>query len=189
MSYAENESRTAPTGTPFSNVSVAKRMPSTAAKVVTGVVVALVLAYSLVIANAVLVGVIVSALVALTAWLLSYGRESDAIRSLRRPSWAAASLLAVLVVAYSVVVARNLLVGVGVASLVLLAATARAFLADRGYAPSMGRARTLVVAALSALVLAYALLVARQLLLGLVAVVALYVVAWLTSPTGPVAGR
>jgi hypothetical protein len=164
-------------------------MPSLSSKVVTGAFAAFVLAYSVVVATQLLLGVVAAALVVLTGWLLAYGRESGAIQSFRRPDWAAAFTVAALVVAYSVVVARSVLVGVVVASLVLLVATARAFLADGGYAVSMGRTRTLVVAVLSVLVLGYALLVARELLLGLAAVALIALVAWLTSPEGPVVGR
>ena len=164
-------------------------MPSTVSNVATGALVALVLAYSLVIADQVLLGVIVSAGLVLTAWLLSYGRESGAIRSLRRPRWAAAFVVAALVLAYSLLVAQNLLLGIAVAVLVFLVAATLSYLADRGYSASLGRTRTFVVVALSVLVLAYALIVARQLLLGLVAVTLLYLVAWVTSPNGPIAGR
>ena len=164
-------------------------MPSRAARVVAGVLVALVFTYSLVIAQRVLHGVIAASLIVLTTWLVSYGRESGAVRSLASPHWAAALAVASAILAYSLVIAQQLLFGVVTASLVLLVAAALSYLRDRGYAPSMSRARTLAVATLSTLVLAYALLIAQQILLGLLTVALIALVAWLTSPTGPIAGR
>ena len=169
------------------NVSLVQRMPSTGTKVVTGVVAAVVLAYSLVVAQQVLLGVVAASLVVVVGWVLTAGRESDAVRSLGSPYWVTAFVFAFAVLAYSLVVAQQLLFGFVTASLILLAAAA-SYLGDRGYAPSMGRGRTLAVAALSVLVLAYALLVAQQVLLGLVAVVLVVLVAWVTSPNGPFGG-
>ena len=163
-------------------------MSTTVAKVVTGVLAALVFAYSLVIAQQVLLGVVAASLVVLVGWVLTDGRESGAVRSLGSPYWVAAFVLAFVVLAYSLVVAQQLLFGVVTASLVLLATAAASYLGDRGYAPSMGRGRTLAVAVLSVLVMAYSLLIVQQVLLGLIAVVLVVVAAWVTSPNGPFGG-
>ncbi len=164
-------------------------MPSTAAKVVTGLVATLAFAYSLVVAQQVLLGVVAASLVVLVGWVLTDGRESGAIRSLGSPYWVTAFALAVAVLAYSLVVAQQFLFGVVTASLILLVAAAASSLRDRGYAPSMGRTRTAVVGVLSVLVLAYALLVAQQVLLGVFAVLLVWVTAWVTGPNGPFGGR
>ena len=160
-------------------------MPSTSAKAVTGVVALLALTYSLVIAQQVLLGVVAASLVVLVGWILSAGRESGVIRSLTSPYWATAFVVAFALLAYSLVVAQQLLFGLVLASLVLLGATAASYLRDRGYAPSLGRARTAVAGILSVLVLAYSLLIAQQVLLGLFAVLLVWMTVWVTSPNGP----
>ena len=164
-------------------------MPSRSAKVITGVVAALAFAYSVVIAQQVLLGVVAASLVVLVGWVLTDGRESGAVRSFASPYWVAAFVVAFALLAYSLVIAQRVLFGLVGASLVLLTAAAVSYLRDRGYAPSMGRARTLVVAVLSVVVMAYALVVVQQVLLGLLAVLLLVLVAWLTSPSSPIAGR
>ena len=163
-------------------------MLSLRTKAVTGVVTALVFAYSLLIARQVLLGVVAASLVVLTGWLLSGGRESDVVRSFASAYWVAAFAVALALLAYSVVFQRTLF-GVVWASLVLLGAVGVSYLRDRGYAPSMGFGRTLAVVALSLVVMAYSLLIARQALLGLFAVSLLAAVAWVTSPDGPFGGR
>ena len=145
---------------------------------------ALVLAYSLVIAQQVLLGVVAASLVVLTAWILSGGRGSDVVRSFSSAYWVTAFVVAFALLAYSVVFQRALF-GVVWASLVLLGAAGVSYLRDRGYSPRMGFGRTLVVVVLSVLVLAYALLVAQQILLGLLAVLCLALVAWVTGSNGP----
>lgn len=164
-------------------------MSSTAAKVATGIVAALALAYSLVIAQQVLLGVVAASLIVLVGWVLTDGREAGAVRSLGSPYWVAAFAVAFVVLAYSFVIAQRLLFGVVTAALILLATAAASYLGDRGYAPSMGRARTAVAGVVSVLVLAYALLIAQQVLLGLVAVLLVFLAAWVTSPNGPFGGR
>ncbi|KTG10245.1 hypothetical protein AUR64_11725 [Haloprofundus marisrubri] len=47
--------------------------------------------------------------------------------------------------------------------------------------------RAAVTGVLAALILAYSLLIAQQVLLGVLTVLMLVLVAWLTSPTGPLA--
>ena len=162
-------------------------MPSTRAKTVTGVMALLALTYSVVIAQQLLFGVVAASLAVLTGWVLSHGRESDAIRSFASPYWATAFTVAFALLAYSVVFQR-ILFGVVWALLALLAAAGVSYLRRRGYAPSMGRARTLAVVVCSALVLLYALLVAQQVLLGLLAVSLVALAAWVTSPNGPFGG-
>lgn len=164
-------------------------MPSTSAKVTTGGVAVLVLAYSVVIAQRILLGVVAASLVVLVGWVLSAGRESGAVRTLTSPYWATAFAVAFGLLAYSVVIARQVLLGVVAASLVLLGAAGVSNLRRRGYSPSLGLARTLVVVVLSFVVMGYALIVAQQILLGLLAVLSLVLVAWVTGPHGPFGGE
>ena len=163
-------------------------MPSLRAKAVTGLVAVLALAYSLVVAQQILLGVVAASLVVLVGWVLSGGRESGAIRSFASAYWAAAFLAAFALLTYSLVIAQRVLLGLVLTSLVLLGAAALPYLRRRGYSPSMGRGRTLAVAALSVLVMLYALLIAQRVLLGFLAVLLVCLVAWVTSPNGPSGG-
>lgn len=93
------------------------------------------------------------------------------------------------VLAYFVVIAQGLLVGTLLAAAVYLISWLAAYVADNGYPYSLGPRRTWVLAVLSLFVLLYALLVAGEILLGLLTVALLALVAWVTSPTGPLARR
>ncbi|SEO81237.1 hypothetical protein SAMN04487948_105282 [Halogranum amylolyticum] len=160
-------------------------MPSTAWKVATGTVITLVLAYAVVVAGQILLGVVAATLVFLVSWLVAYARESDAIPPLGNRRLALTSGLSVVVLAYSFLVAGQILLGLLAVVAIFAVAYGHSILTRYGYPASLGRTRTIVVVVLSVLILVYALVVAGQILLGFIAVFLLYVTAWLTSPTGP----
>jgi hypothetical protein len=89
------------------------------------------------------------------------------------------------VLAYAIVIAGQILLGILAVAFIFGAAFGHAMLRHYGYPVSLGRTRTIVVVVLSVLILGYALVVAGQILLGFIAVFLLYLTAWLTSPTGP----
>jgi hypothetical protein len=93
------------------------------------------------------------------------------------------------VLAYAVVIASQLLLGVVLATAVYHCSWLAAYVRDTGYPRSLGPRRTWLVAVLSAVVFLYAVLVAGQVLLGLLVMAFIALVAWVTSPTGPLAGR
>jgi hypothetical protein len=160
-------------------------MPSTAWKVVTGLLMTLVLGYAVVVAGQILLGVVATTVVFLVAWLLAYASESDAVPALGKRRLGLASGLSVFVLAYSLVVARQLLLGVLAVVAIFGVVFGHAILVHHGYPGSLGRTRTIAVGALVVLVMLYALVVAGQILLGVVASLLLCLTAWLTSPTGP----
>ena len=160
-------------------------MPSTAWKVATGALIALVLGYAVIIAGSILLGVVAATLVFLVSWLVAYGRESEAIPRLGDRQFAAAAALSFVVLAYAVVIAGQILLGVLAVAFIFGATFGRAMLRHYGYPVSLGRTRTIVVTVLVVGIMLYALVVAGQILLGIVASVLLYLTAWLTSPTGP----
>ncbi|EJN61306.1 hypothetical protein [Halogranum rubrum] len=160
-------------------------MPSTAWKVATGTLIALVLGYAVVIASSILLGVVAATLVFLLSWLVAYARESEAVPQLSDRAFAAASALSFVVLAYSLVVAGQILFGVLAVVFIFGGAFAHAMLRHHGYPVSLGRTRTILVAVAVVLVMTYSLLVAGQILLGVIASVLLSLTAWLTSPTGP----
>ncbi|MFC4358873.1 hypothetical protein ACFO0N_13065 [Halobium salinum] len=105
-------------------------------------------------------------------------------------NWKIATAVAVLaVLAYAVVVASQLLLGAILATAVYLVSWLAAYVKDNGYPRSLGPRRTWLVAVLSTLVFLYAIVIAGQVLLGLLAVALIALVAWVTSPTGPLASR
>ncbi|SFL16593.1 hypothetical protein SAMN04487950_2832 [Halogranum rubrum] len=163
-------------------------MPSTAWKVVTGTVMVLIVGYSFVIAGQILLGLVAATLVFLIAWLTSMGRESGAIPQLSQRTFAAASALSFVVLAYSLVIAGQILLGVLAVVFIFGGAFAHAMLRHHGYPVSLGRTRTILVAVAVVLVMTYSLLVAGQILLGIIASLLLSLTAWLTSPTGPLLG-
>lgn len=163
-------------------------MPSTAWKVATGTLIALVLGYSFVIAGQILLGLVAATLVFLIAWLTSMGRESGAIPQLSQRTFAAASALSFVVLAYSFVIAGQILLGVLAVVFFFGAAFVHAMLRHHGYPVSLGRTRTILVVVTVVLVMAYSLLVAGQILLGIITSLVVYLTVWLTSPTGPLLG-
>lgn len=160
-------------------------MPSTAWKVATGTLIALVLGYAVVIAGSVLLGVVAATLVFLVAWLFAHGRESEAIPRLSDRQFAAAVALSFVVLAYSLVIAGQILLGVLAVVCIFGGTFGYAMLTHHGYPVSLGRTRTIVVVVLVVLLMGYSLLIAGQVLLGVIASLLLYLTVWLTSPTGP----
>ena len=97
-------------------------------------------------------------------------------------------VLIAVVVGYAVVVAGSPLLGVFLASLVYLVAWVAAVVAvNRNFRSDFSRARGLATGLAAVLVIAYSLLIAGQILLGVLLVLFLVVVSWVTSPRGPVA--
>jgi len=94
---------------------------------------------------------------------------------------------AALVLGYAVVVAGNVLLGVFLAAAVYLLAWLIDRLSPGHPLDDMSRERTLAAGALALVVVAYAVLIAANVLLGVVVAVTVVIVAWVTSPYGPVA--
>ncbi|MFB6101330.1 MAG: hypothetical protein ABEJ73_02050 [Haloplanus sp.] len=95
--------------------------------------------------------------------------------------------LVALVVTYAVLIAQRVLLGVFLGALVYLVVWLIARLSPGHPLDDMSRTRTTATAVFVVLVLAYAGLIAANVLLGVVAAVTVAVVAWVTSPGGPVA--
>ncbi|WP_129115858.1 hypothetical protein [Halegenticoccus tardaugens] len=92
------------------------------------------------------------------------------------------------ILAYFFVFVQRPLVGVLLAAaFYALAWILAEYSASAGLTPAFSTGRAVVTAVVVVLVLAYALLVAGQILLGLLAAATVLAVAWLTSPTGPLA--
>jgi hypothetical protein len=100
----------------------------------------------------------------------------------------AVGALIALVVGYSVVVAGSPLLGVFLAALIYLVAwLAATVVPNRDLGSDFSRTRGAATGLVAVLVLAYSLLVVGQILLGVLLVLFLVVVSWITSPRGPVA--
>ncbi|MFB6155276.1 MAG: hypothetical protein ABEJ22_05225 [Haloferacaceae archaeon] len=96
--------------------------------------------------------------------------------------------LVALVVGYAVVVASRPLLGVfAAAMLYLLAWLAATATPEGGLGTHLSRPRAIVTAVLVVLVLAYSVLVAAQILLGVLVSLLVVAVSWVTNPVGPVA--
>ncbi|WP_248897076.1 hypothetical protein [Haloplanus halobius] len=103
-------------------------------------------------------------------------------------TWRTVSIaLAVAVLGYAVVIATHVLLGVFLAAVVYLVA----WLVDRVSPGSplddMSQARITAAGAVSLLVLGYSIVIVANILLGVIVAVTVFVVAWITSPIGPVA--
>ncbi|MFB6161504.1 MAG: hypothetical protein ABEJ61_10075 [Haloferacaceae archaeon] len=94
-------------------------------------------------------------------------------------------LLALLVVAYSTFVGGAFLIGVAAAGLVYLLGWLVALVSPERVAADMGGTRAKATAAVVLLVLAYAVVIAAQILLGVVAATLVVFVSWVTAPNGP----
>ena len=105
------------------------------------------------------------------------------IRTWQLPALAAAFL----VVAYAFVVANNLLLGVFAAALLYLLAWVIDRASSGNPLEDMTRARRLATGAVVLVVLAYSVVVAGSVLLGVLVSATVVTVAWITSPLGPVA--
>ncbi|MDG5774843.1 hypothetical protein VB773_15275 [Haloarculaceae archaeon H-GB2-1] len=94
------------------------------------------------------------------------------------------SVLVATVVGYAVVIAQQVLLGILAGTFVYLLAWLVSVLDTGG---TVGSTRALLTAVISLLVIAYALLIVQQILLGVVVVLFVVLVSWLTSPRGPLA--
>jgi len=99
----------------------------------------------------------------------------------------ASTAIAALVLAYAVVVAQRALLGALLAAVVYLLAWLIDRLSPGHPLGDMSRTRTLAAGAVALAVVAYSVLIAANLLLGVATAVTVVVVAWVTSPYGPVA--
>jgi len=95
----------------------------------------------------------------------------------------ASTAIAALVLAYAVVVAQRALL----AAVIYLLAWLIDRLSPGHPLGDMSRTRTLAAGAVALAVVAYSVLIAANLLLGVATAVTVVVVAWVTSPYGPVA--
>jgi len=94
---------------------------------------------------------------------------------------------AFLVVAYATVIAGNALLGVFAAALLYLLAWVIDRASSGNPLEDMTRARRLATGAVVLIVLAYSVVVAASVLLGVLVSATVVAVAWITSPLGPVA--
>jgi hypothetical protein len=95
--------------------------------------------------------------------------------------------VAVAVAGYAAVVASRFLLGLLLAALVYLVGWFVVRLSPGNPIDDMTRLRIGVAGGVAALALVYAVVIAASVLLGVLAAGAVLVVAWITSPLGPVA--
>jgi len=96
-------------------------------------------------------------------------------------------VLAALIVAYAVVVAQNVLLGTFLAAVLYLIAWLVARVSPGNPLDDVTRERRLATGAVVLAVFAYSVVVAGSVLLGILVAATVALVAWLTSPIGPVA--
>jgi len=96
-------------------------------------------------------------------------------------------VLAVLILAYAVVVAQNVLFGLFLAAVVYLLAWLMHHVSPGRPFEEMSRERTIATGLVVVAALAYAVLIAANVLLGIVVAATVVFVAWVTNPYGPVA--
>lgn len=107
--------------------------------------------------------------------------------SIDRPVRTAGAVLAVLVLAYALVVVQAILLGVVVAGTAYGTAVLVSVASSDGVVAEMGRTRAAVTGVLAVGVVAYALVVVGQPLVGLFLAVLGSLLSWLTAPDGPLA--
>ena len=104
------------------------------------------------------------------------------------PTWRLpVAIVALLVVLYAFEVSGNVLFGVFLAAVLYLVAWVVARVSPGNPLDDMTRERRLATGAVALVVLAYAVVVAGAILLGVLVAAVVVLVAWLTSPVGPVA--
>jgi hypothetical protein len=96
-------------------------------------------------------------------------------------------VLGALIVGYAVFVGRNVLVGVLLATLVYLVAWLIQRVSSGHPFEAMSRARAVTAGGAVLVVLAYSVVVAGNVLIGVAVATTVVLVAWLTTPVGPVA--
>lgn len=160
-------------------------MPSNRWKLPIGVSILLLLGYTTIVTSNILLGVVLATLCFFVGWLLGHASESDRIPSLGQRRTVAVAVASAAVLSYAVFVAGTLVGGVAFVLLIIALAFVHAAIAQSRYSPSLGRNRALLVSVLSLLVIAYAVLVVGNVLLGVVAAGLLWLTAWLTSLGAP----
>jgi predicted PurR-regulated permease PerM len=104
------------------------------------------------------------------------------------PTWRLpVAVAALLVVLYAFEVSGNVLFGVFLAAVLYLVAWLVARVSPGNPLDDMTRERRLVTGAVVLVVLVYAVVVVGAILLGILVAATVVLVAWLTSPVGPVA--
>jgi len=99
----------------------------------------------------------------------------------------AALALAVAIAGYSILVANRVLLGLLLAAIVYLVGWLIGRLSSGSPLDDMTPLRIGIAGGIAAFALAYAVVIAASVLLGVLAAGSVIVVAWITSPLGPVA--
>jgi multisubunit Na+/H+ antiporter MnhG subunit len=97
------------------------------------------------------------------------------------------AIVALLVVLYAFEVSGNVLFGVFLAAVLYLVAWLVTRVSPGNPLDDMTRERRLATGAVVLAVLAYAVVIVASVLLGVLVAATVFLVAWLTSPVGPVA--
>jgi hypothetical protein len=97
------------------------------------------------------------------------------------------AIVALLVVLYAFEVSGNVLFGVALAAVLYLVAWLVARVSPGNPLDDMTRERRLATGAVVLVVLAYSVVIAGAILLGMLVAAVVVLVAWVTSPVGPVA--
>jgi len=97
------------------------------------------------------------------------------------------AVVALLVLLYAFEVSGNVLLGVFLAAVCYLVAWLVTRVSPGNPLDDMTRARRLATGAVVLVVLAYSVVISAAILLGILVAVTVFLVAWVTSPIGPVA--
>lgn len=97
------------------------------------------------------------------------------------------AVVAVVALVYALVIAGQILLGVIVAGAVYGTALLVSVVSPDGVVADMGRTRALVTGFVVVGIVAYAIVIASTLLLGLLAAFLVFLGSWLTAPNGPLA--
>jgi len=105
-----------------------------------------------------------------------------------QPSWRLPlAVLALVVLAYALVIAGNVLIGVFLVAALYLVAWLIHRLSSGNPLDDVTRARAWATGVVVLAVLAYSVVIATSLLLGILVAATVCLVSWVTSPIGPVA--
>ena len=105
-----------------------------------------------------------------------------------QPSWRLPlAVLALVVLAYALVIAGNVLIGVFLVAALYLVAWLIHRLSSGNPLDDVTRARAWAAGVVVLAVLAYSVVIATSLLLGILVAATVCLVSWVTSPIGPVA--
>jgi hypothetical protein len=104
------------------------------------------------------------------------------------PTWKPpVAVVALLVLLYAFEVSGNVLFGVFVAAVLYLVAWLVSRVSSGNPFDDMTRERRLATGAVVFVVLAYSVIISAAILLGILVAATVFLVAWITSPVGPVA--